>query len=485
MKYGDTLDLSIEKLAFEGKAIAHVDGLVVFVEGGVPGDTVRAFVTKAKKNFAEARTTEVLSPSTNRVMPKCMHFGVCGGCKWQHLEYAAQTRWKREHVSEALQHIGGFADVRVEPTIASEREFFYRNKMEFSFSDARWRVEHELNDDPFTLGMHVPDNFYKVLHIEQCWLQSERSNDVLRATRDFVREHALSVYHNKRHTGYLRFLAIRESATTGEMMVNLVTSTEQPDWSDLQEQSVTSDAGNGPAQHHPDIPAAFAQHLVEACPFVTTIVQNVTSRKAQISRGELERVLCGSGVIHEHLAGLEYEISANSFFQTNTRQAERLYATTAAYARLHPADIVWDLYCGTGTIGLSIAHQVQRVVGIELVEEAIADARRNATRNNIDNAQFVAGDLRALLKNPPSMLAEKPSCIIVDPPRSGMHEDVITCLLAVAPERIVYVSCNPATLARDVKLMSEQYSIARVQPVDMFPHTYHVECVVELRRIGI
>lgn len=460
IRSGDILPLLIEKLAFEGKAIAHVDGLVVFVDGALPGDKVNALVIKSKKNFVEARTIEILESSPDRIKPQCMHFGVCGGCKWQHLNYAAQVNWKRAHVKEALEHIGGFENVVVKETIASEREFFYRNKMEFSFSDIRWRVEHEFNDDPFTLGMHVPDNYYKVLHIEQCLLQSERSNDVLRATRDFVRAHNLTVYHNKRHEGYLRFLGIRESATNGAMMVNLVTSEDLP-----------------------DIAQAYADHLVAVCPFVTTIVNNITARPAQFSKGESERLLFGDGVIHETLRGLDYAISANSFFQTNTRQAERLYAVTAEYAELKPDDIVWDLYCGTGTIGLSIARRVKAVVGIELVDEAIADARRNAEHNGITNINFLCGDLRAILKaSPDELRAAAPDCLIVDPPRSGMHDDVINSILHVAPERIVYVSCNPATLARDVKLLSTKYEIVRVQPVDMFPHTYHVECVVQLKK---
>lgn len=464
MRHGETVEIVIEKLAFEGKAVARIDGMVVFVEGAVPGDTVRALITKAKKNFAEARALAVITPSPLRVTPQCMHFGVCGGCTWQHVQYPAQVEWKRALVVEALEHIGGFSDIPVEPTIASERPFYYRNKMEFTFSDSRWRVEKEFNDDPFTLGMHVPDNFYKVLHVEQCLLQSENSNKVLHATRDFVRRHNLSIWHNNRHVGYMRFIGIRESATTPDFMVNLVTSTDDRAMAD-----------------------AYAEHLRETCPFVTTVVNNITARKSQTSRGDSERIVTGSGVIREHLAGLEYVISANSFFQTNTRQAEALYRVTAEFARLTPNDMVWDLYCGTGTIGLSIAKRVTHVVGIEIVEDSIADARRNAAHNGITNIEFFCGDLKDVLRAQTYSSAApfyglRPECVIVDPPRSGLHEDVIASLMRAAPERIVYVSCNPATLARDLKIFSTAYTVDKVQPVDMFPHTYHIEAVGQLTR---
>jgi 23S rRNA (uracil1939-C5)-methyltransferase len=484
MKRGDSIELSIDKLAFEGKAIARVEGLVVFVEGAVPGDRVMATVSKAKQSFAEAYTTSIISPSPERVAPVCKHFGVCGGCSWQYLAYEAQVRWKGQHVREALEHVGGFEGIPVHDAIACAKPFFYRNKMEFSFSTARWHVEGDTNTDTFTLGMHVPLNYYKVFHLEQCHLQSEESNTVLEATRTFVREHDLSIYHNKRHDGYLRFLGVRQSATTSDFMVNLVTSSDGSDELARIGQSDGSEGSHRSSRSaevlNGDIAAAYAEHLVRACPFVTTVVNNVTARFAQISRGESERVVYGNGEIREHLAGLEFVISSNSFFQTNTVQAEVLYGIAREYARLQSDDVVWDLYCGTGTIGISMARDVRRVVGIELVEDAIRDARRNAAHNGIHNSEFMIGDLLDLLMQQPPEFAERPTVVVVDPPRSGLHEDVVKSILAIAPERLVYVSCNPATLARDLALFREKYDIREVQPVDMFPHTWHSESVARL-----
>ncbi len=461
MHYGDELELSIEKLAFEGKAIAHAGELVVFVEGALPGDIARVKILKKKKNFAEARAITILEPSPDRVKPACMHFGVCGGCKWQHLDYTAQCGWKRTHVVESLERIGELHGIPVLPIIPCDTPFYYRNKMEFSFSEVRWRVEHELNDDPFTLGLHVPDNYFKVLHIEQCLLQSENSNSVLRAVRDFIRTKGLSIYHTKLHTGCVRFLAIRESKNTKDFMVNIVT-----------------------ADDNPEIMEAFARHLVNECPYITTIVNNITARHAQISMGESEKVYFGSGINRERLGGLEFFISANSFFQTNTLQAEKLYAIVKEFAALRSDDVVWDLYCGTGTIAMYLAGGAGKVIGVDTVPAAIADAVRNAGHNGIANVEFICGDVKDTLSKAvsESALIETPDCVVLDPPRSGMHPDVIKILLKIAPRRIVYVSCNPATQARDLKALSEIYTIARVQPVDMFPHTYHVEAVAQLEK---
>jgi len=464
MKYGDELELSIEKLAFEGKAIAHAGELVVFVEGALPGDTARVKIIKKKKNFAEARAIEILSPSPDRISPQCMHFGACGGCKWQHLAYTAQCEWKRTHVAESFEHIGELHSIPVLPTIPCAQQFYYRNKMEFSFSTSRWRVENDINeknDDGFTLGLHVPNNYAKVLHIEQCLLQSENSNLVLRSVRNFIRANGLTVYNNKLHEGYLRFLTIRDSKKTGDMMVNIVTSEDKP-----------------------DIMEMFTQHLVKECPFITTVVNNINTRLAQIAFGESEKVYVGEGFIRERIGVLEFVISANSFFQTNTKQAEILYSTAKDFGDFRREDVVWDLYCGTGTIAMYVADAVQKVIGVEQTASAIADAKRNAEHNKISNVEFICGDVKETLLQSKSGVQHInfPDCVIIDPPRSGMHPDVVKELLNVAPERIVYVSCNPATQARDLKILSEKYAIEKVQPVDMFPHTYHIEAVAKLTK---
>jgi 23S rRNA (uracil1939-C5)-methyltransferase len=471
VKWGDEIEITVENFASEGKSVARVDGLVVFVVGGVPGDRVRARVTKSKKKFAEAEAVDILSRSPLRVQPRCKYFGTCGGCKWQHVSYAAQLDFKRQHVIDALERIGGFSDVVVNPTLGSPDEYFYRNKMEFSFGD-KWVTREELeardkdqearNRSPlFALGLHIPQRFDKVLDIEECYLQSETSYAIVNAVREFCLEHSLSIYSTFTHIGYLRNLLIRESRRTGELMVNLVTSDDNA-----------------------EIMQSLSSTLLARFPSITTIVNNITERKSQVAIGDVEKVYHGSGFITERIGQRVYRVSANSFFQTNTLQAERLYDTATRLANLTPDDIVFDLYSGTGTIALHLADKVKEVVGIEIVESAIEDARRNALTNQVANCAFALGDLKDKLTKDTSWLSlhARATVMVIDPPRSGMHEKVVLEIASLRPERIVYVSCNPATQARDVKLLCSKapYHITAVQPVDMFPQTYHIENVIAL-----
>ena len=473
MKRGDELNVRLEKFAFEGKSIARVDGMVVFVSGGVPGDEATVRLSKVTKQYAEAHVTSVASPSGLRVTPRCRYVGECGGCVWQHVEYAAQLAFKREHVKDALERIGGFTGVTVHATLGSEAVYYYRNKMEFSFGE-KWirRTEFQGNAatlamrderERFALGLHVLRRFDKVLDLDECHLQSERSYRIVNAVRAFCLQEQLSIYSTITHSGYLRNLAIRESVNTDECMVNLVTSDDRA-----------------------DVMRRLAERLVAEFPSITTVVNNITQRKAQVAIGDVEKVYHGPGFITERIGKRTYRISANSFFQTNTRQAERLYDTVLSLARLRPDDRVFDLYSGTGTIALHIADAVREVVGIEAVASAVEDARRNARTNNVENCTFILGDLKEKLFRDTRWLEGRPvpSLVIIDPPRAGMHEHVTRSLLELHPERIVYVSCNPATQARDLKLLCENsaYRIVEVQPVDMFPHTYHIENVVSLIR---
>jgi 23S rRNA (uracil1939-C5)-methyltransferase len=469
MKRGEEITVTLEGFAFEGKSIARVEGLVIFVTGAVPGDTVRVRLTKIKKTFCEAVALEIVTASPLRVVPRCAHFGVCGGCRWQNVAYDAQLAFKRQHVVDALERIGGFRGIAVEPTIGSDDPYYYRNKMEFSFGE-RWLSEEEIGArreegappaDRFALGLHLPERFDRVLDIRECWLQSETSNRILTLVRAFARAKSLSIFSTRTHEGYLRNLVIRQSRHTGEVMVNLVTHDENPAL--MQE---------------------LAQHLLREVPEVTTIVNNITERKSQVAVGERELVIHGPGTITERIGKRTYRISANSFFQTNTLQAERLYETARRCARLRPEDLVYDLYSGTGTIALHIADDVRQVVAVESVASAVADARRNAESNNVGNCVFLLGDLKEVLTRQHAMLAPfgPPDAMIIDPPRAGMHEEVVRRVLALAPERIVYVSCNPATQARDLALLASAYRIAEVRPVDMFPHTFHIENVVALSR---
>lgn len=463
---GDTLRLEIASVAFEGKAVARVDGLVVFVDGGVPGDVVQARITRAKRSHLEAVVLNIERASPLRVQSRCVHFGVCGGCRWQHLDYAAQLRFKQQHVVDAFERIGGFGNLEVLPIIGSEEVYGYRNKMEYSFSDRQWVRQLADHDGPLPegvyLGLHVPQRFDRVLDLEECHLQSDLSIGILKRVRAYARTSALPVYSSQRESGFWRFLVVRQSKRTAEVMVNVVTS----EYHQTQMEELTS-----------KLRAEF--------PTITTIVNTINSRKAQVAYGEQEYVLYGPGFIHEELGGYVFEVSAGSFFQTNTPQAERLYGVARDFAKPGPDDTVFDLYSGTGTIAIFLSRSVREVVGIESAESAIRDAERNAQKNGITNCRFVPGDLKDRLTRDTGWMASypMPRVIVIDPPRSGMHPKVVDEVGTLGVPRIVYVSCNPATQARDARLLgSKGYRLVRMQPVDMFPHTYHVENVALFER---
>ena len=466
---GEEVRLEISAAAFEGKAVARHEGLVVFVHGAVPGDVVTAQVTKRKRAYAEARVLRIESPSHDRVEPRCVHFGVCGGCKWQHVAYETQLRFKQQHVEDAFERIGGFSSPGVLPIIGSASPYFYRNKMEFSFSDRQWLAVPPSPDasDPVSeerqnvyLGFHAPSRYDKVIDITECYLQSERTVQILEFVRSFAHRHCLPAYTSEDHSGYLRFLVVRETKRTSQVMVNLVTLTDRP-----------------------DVMGVFAEELISAFPFVTTVINTMNDRKAQVAFGETERILAGEGVIVEELGGYRFVISAGSFFQTNTEQAERLFEVARTLAGLTGGETVYDLYSGTGTIAIVLSRFAKAVIGIESVKSAIDDANRNATLNGVTNCSFVQGDLKDRLTKQTEWKSKypPPDVLVIDPPRSGMHPKVVEELKSMRVPRIVYVSCNPTTQARDVKLLCDgPYRLDRLQPVDMFPHTYHVENVALL-----
>ncbi|MDA0379546.1 MAG: 23S rRNA (uracil(1939)-C(5))-methyltransferase RlmD, partial [Bacteroidetes bacterium] len=357
MKKGSILTLDIEKFADRGKSLTRLDGYVVFVPGAVPGDRVKARVYRKRKKFAEAALLEVLDPSPLRTTPKCRYFGTCGGCKWQHVDYQAQLEAKTQSVRESFVHAGGRPEVQVLPALGAEDIYYYRNKMEFSFSTGRWLTPDEIQsgetfDTSFALGLHVPGNFAKVLDLQECHLQSEWSASFVNALRSFSKAQEWSAWEPRKHTGYLRHMVIRQATHTDEIMVNLVTS-----------------------YHDEGRMAAFAAWVEETAPGVTTLVNTINSGVAQTAFGEEIHVVFGPGVIHDRIGKHTFEIASNAFFQTNTRQAERLYSVAATYAELTPNDLVYDLYCGAGTISLFVAPEVKHVVGVELVEEAVANAR--------------------------------------------------------------------------------------------------------------
>ena len=466
MKKGDEIELVLEKFADRGKSLTRIDGYVVFVPGGVPGDRVRARVVKRKKNYAEARIVDVVEPSRMRAEPRCRYFGVCGGCRWQHVNYAAQCEAKRQSVEEAFRHHGGFEDVDVRPTLGAERIYFYRNKMEFSFSARRWFTPDEIAsgeplDRSFALGLHAPGGFDRVLDLHECHLQSELSVRIVNGVRAFAKANDWNPWHIRKHTGFLRHLVIRTPEHTDDLMVNLVTSGHDPERMD-------------------QLAAFFRAEFPE----VTTLINTINSGVAQTAFGEAMHTVFGPGVVHDRIGPYRFEIAANAFFQTNTVQAERLYEIARDFAELRPDDLLYDLYCGAGTISIFVADKVRHVVGVELVEEAVENARANAEANAVENCTFLVGDLL------PTFTAEfvdahgRPDVLIVDPPRGGMHPKVVKQIARLRPERFIYVSCNPLTQARDLALLRDVYAVETVQPVDLFPHTYHIESVAKLRRVA-
>ena len=452
----------IEAVAAEGKAIAKVDGTVVFVQFAVPGDIVDVRITKKKKNYMEGCILRIVKPSEKRLEPFCSHFGVCGGCKWQPLPYEMQLQAKQQQVYDQLVRIGHLDIPEMQPIIPSEKTVFYRNKLEFTFSSRRWI---EAGEDPESLtpaerqglGFHVGRFFDKVLDIKHCWLQEEPSDNIRLFIKKYALEHNLEFFDIREHRGFLRNMIVRNNLK-GDVMLIL-------------------------CFYHEDAAArtALLDAVSDAFPRITSLWY-VINGKANDSISDLDCILYkGEDAIYEEMEGLRFKIGPKSFYQTNSLQAYRLYSTARDFADLKGNETVYDLYTGTGTIAQFISKHAAKVIGIEYVPEAIADARTNAENNGITNCEFFAGDMKDVLT--PGFIEEhgKPDVIILDPPRAGIHPDVAGVILDASPERIVYVSCNPASQARDLAILAEKYEITAVRPVDMFPHTHHVENVCALR----
>ena len=452
LRRGQEIDVDIESVAVEGRGVGRVDGLVVFVEKGFPGERVRARVTRVKRNFVQARAVDVLRPGAARVEGRCTHLTECGGCTWQELGYEAQLEAKQHIVGEALERLGGFQGIEVAATVPSPERFFYRNKMEFSFFAGR--------DDEVVLGLHSPGAFDRVFDLNACHLMSERSNHIVSMVRDLARRSGRPAYHSRRHTGFWRYLVLREGKNTGQTMVNLVTND-----------------GPLPNQHE------IVRELRDALDSLSCLVRTINTKRATIAFGERQEILHGGDGIDEVLDGLRFRISPGSFFQPNPRQAEVLFSTLMDWAALRGDESVVDLYSGTGVISLFLARAAARVTGIELVEDAVRDAERNAQLNHFDNCVFPAGEVRTWFRRHAAEVRNA-AVVVADPPRSGMHPDVVRALCLLQPPRLLYVSCNPSSLARDAQILREQggYTLARVQPFDMFPHTYHVESLALLER---
>jgi len=477
LKKGDILELEITSYAFEGKGVAKIitdinptapdnsKRYVIFVKNGYPGDVVKARLKKIKKSYAEAEAVSILKKSAHRTEPRCKYFGVCGGCKQLDLDYNVQLKYKSEQVDEIFRHIAGLNNYETLPIVPSEKIFFYRNKMEFSFANKRWLSDdeinsmQEINDKNFALGLHIPGMYDKVLDIDECFLQSGISNDILNFTRSFFKERNVTIYSTETHTGYLRNLVIKQSFHRNDLMVNLVTSEENP-----------------------DLMAAYSIAIRTSFPEVTTLINNISKKKSQVATGDYEIVLFGSGFIYDTIGGKIFRISANSFFQTNTLQAEKLYGTAFEFANLKGNEIIYDLYSGAGTIPIFISEKAGFIYGFENVSSAIEDAHVNIGLNNTTNFKPILADLnKSFLPIIDENKIPLPEVLIADPPRSGIHPKIVNDILNIHPPKIVYISCNPATQARDVKLLCDGgYRLIKVRPVDMFPHTYHIENVALL-----
>jgi 23S rRNA (uracil1939-C5)-methyltransferase len=456
MKKGDIIPVTIDKLAYGGQGIGRIENQVIFVEGALPGDRVEVRIQKKKKSYLQAKVLKFLEKSTLRQPASCTHFGDCGGCKWQNLIYKEQLRIKREQIIESLKHLSDIHPECIHSTLPSPLLYDYRNKMEFSFTDKRWLIPEELANlnikKGFALGLHVPGAFDRVMHIDRCWLQDEIMNDILKFSQEYFKNCKLPVFNLKTHLGLLRFLVIRKSFHHKEYMLNIVTF-----------KAAAEELNDYPVQ------------INRAFPQIVSIINTVNPRFAQIAFGEEEHLLFGQPVITEKIADFEFAISANSFFQTNPLQAENLYGIVVSQAG-EGNRLIWDFYAGTGTIALFLSKQNKKIIGFELIESAVKDAIRNSHRNGVNNCEFIAGDVRAKA----GQFHDKPDVIVCDPPRSGMHKDIVQTIVDVRPKKIIYVSCNPTTMARDIKPLTEYYRVIEIQPVDMFPHTYHIESVVKL-----
>lgn len=470
MRKGDVIgNLVVETMAAEGKCVARIDGKVIFLEGGAPGDTVEAQVTKIKSSFLEGRVTAVTNLSPDRAEPFCQHFGTCGGCSWQHIQYPTQLHYKQKQVVDNLERIGGLQLPAIQPIVASAKTRFYRNKLDYTFSAQRWLTKAELHAEDadarraeVALGYHIPRKYDLVFDVQQCHLQPDPSNAIRLAVKDEALKHNIPFFDLRKQIGFLRTVTLR-TANTGEVMVILQVTYDKMEWTE-----------------------AILHRLERDFPQITSFMYVINGKKNDTFADLNIQCWKGNPYITETMPKpdgsgvLQFRVGPKSFYQTNSDQAYTLYKIAWQMAALKGDELVYDLYTGTGTIANFVAGQAKKVVGLEYVAAAIDDAKVNAQINGITNTDFYAGDIKNLLDDAFLNTHGRPDTIITDPPRAGMHEDVCGMLLKAAPKKIVYVSCNPATQARDLNILSEKYTITAVQPVDMFPHTIHVENVAAL-----
>ncbi len=452
----------MQDYAAEGKSLAKVDGKVIFIENAVPGDLVDVQLGKNKKDWAEGRAFRFHSYSADRVEPFCSHFGICGGCQWQMLPYEKQLEYKQRQVRDSLQRIGKVALPEMMPILGAAETKYYRNKIEYTFGNKRYLKKEELNQPGISpeqdvAGFHVRGMFDKLVDVETCYLQAEPTNAIRIAIKEFAKKNHYTFYDIRNHVGFLRTMQVR-LCTTGELMVNIVVG-------ENDEKKIK----------------ALLDHVLSQFPQITTLLYTVNT-KWNDSLHDLEPVVYhGKGYVIEKLEDFKFKIGPKSFFQTNTKQGERLYQVTRDFAELTGTETVYDLYCGTGSIGIFVSPKARKIIGVEMIAAAIDDAKENAALNNLSSAHFYAGDVIDICNDEFFAAHGRPDVIITDPPRAGMHEKLVRKILDMAAPTVVYVSCNPATQARDLNLLDEKYAVTKIQPVDMFPHTLHIENVLQLK----
>jgi len=455
--------VKVDDYAAEGKSLAKVDGKVVFIESAVPGDVVDVKLFKNKKDWAEGYPVQFHEYSKERVKPFCSHFGVCGGCQWQMLPYERQLAYKEKQVEESLKRIGKVVLPPIMPIIGAEQDKFYRNKLEYTFSNRRFLLDSELKDlsisaEENVAGFHAKGIFDKVIDIKTCYLQEEPTNEIRLAVREFARSNDYSFYDIKNHQGFLRTMQLR-ICTTGEVMVNIVFGQENKEKRER-----------------------LLDFVLEKFPGITTLLYTINP-KWNDSLNHLEPVAYhGNGYVMEKLEDFEFKIGPTSFFQTNTRQGEQLYKIAREFAELSGNETVYDLYCGTGSIGIFLSGKAKKIIGVEMIEAAVQDAKENAALNGLSlSTEFFAGDVIDICTDDFFAQHGKPDVLVTDPPRAGMHGKLVKKIIEIAAPVVVYVSCNPATQARDLRQLDEKYAVTKIQPVDMFPHTHHIENVAQLK----
>ncbi len=464
IKKGSEITLTIDALSYGGKGISRYDGIVIFTNNVLPGQIIKAKIIKKKKSYLEAIPIQIIKESTFKQKEKCNHFYDCGGCKTQDLKYEEQINQKENQIIEALNHLGKINVKEIEPIIKSDIIYEYRNKMEFSFSNSRWLINNEkgLKDEKpkdFALGLHPPRRFDKIVDVDNCEIQTKLANKILALIKKESIENDLTPYDIINHTGFMRNIVIKHPKYSDQIMINIITAYKQD-----------------------DILIPIVSKLKKLSPNIKSIINTINDKKSDSAYGMPQKLLYGKKFIVENLNEFQFEISADSFFQTNSIQALNMYKYVRKECKLSGSEIVYDFYCGTGTISIFVAKNAKKVYGFEIVESAIKDAKKNALKNKVKNTEFHCGDLSKMLQNYSNIIKNNPcDILILDPPRSGLHPKTLKEVLRINPKKIIYVSCNPTTQARDVReFINSNYIMGKVQPIDMFPHTYHIECVITL-----